>query len=213
MKLNPQLHWFVWIVALAACSAKPMGAPDTPLPNPPTKYATSPSLARTIVPIPSLTPTSVPTVTLVTQPAFENIKWAKYRLDFGITFEYPAEWITVIEITDWVKFSGYEGPVRVEVYTRPVEDRAVANPHSWGTNEGGYEVLWEKPISVENAEGLEFVWGQPSDNQVVGYLYAILYSERYELDVRLVMEAATVPTNTDQFRVFEHMVQSVRFAP
>jgi len=149
-------------------------------------------------------------VILVTQPDIENIKWATYRFDIGVTFEYPSEWTILSKDIDSVRFSGYENNMRVAVYDRLVEDRAVANPHTWGPNEGGYEVLWEKPISIENADGLEFIWGRPSDNEVAGYLKAIYYSEQYELDVRLSTDSDNITIDSDTFSVFEYMVQSVR---
>ena len=219
-----QRCWLVLIVLLGACIAKPTSTPIKFSPNPPTAYATLPNLPPTKISMPvyvtweaiatSATPTFIPTITPIIQPVFEDIKWNVYRFDKGVTFEHPSEWNINIQAMDFVRFSVYEGnSVRAEVYDRPVEDSTVTNPHSWGSNEGGYEVLWEKPISIEQANGLEFIWGQQNDRQVAGELIVILYSEQYELDVRLVMEAATIPTNADKFRVFEHMVQSIRLTP
>jgi len=101
----------------------------------------------------------------------------------------------------------------VDVYHRPIKDKAIADPHTWVPNEGRYEVLWERPISIENADGLEFIWGIPAENQIGGFLIAIYYSELHELEVRLSTDAASIPTESDKFDVFEYMVESVRIAP
>ena len=103
--------------------------------------------------------------------------------------------------------------VRVTVEHRPLEDKEITNPHTWAPNEGSYEVLWEKPITVENAQGLEFIWGIPAENQIGGSLIAIYYSEQHELEVRLSTDADDIPTESNRFAVFEHMVQSVQIAP
>lgn len=89
----------------------------------------------------------------------------------------------------------------------------MTDPHSWGPNEGGYEVLWEKPISIQDADGLEFIYGIPSDNPVSGWLTAIYYSEKHGLEVRLDSFADTIPTESNKYNIFEHMVKSVRIAP
>ena len=115
---------------------------------------------------------------------------------------------------DSVEFFGFDYNVRVDVYDRPVKDRAIADPHTWGPNEGSYEILWEKPISIENADGLDIIWGIPNvTNQIGGVLLAIYYSEQRELQVNLRTDADTIPTDTNRFSIFEHMVQSVRIAP
>jgi hypothetical protein len=160
-------------------------------------------------------PTPSPILT-VTQPALQNIKLATYRFDLGVAFEYPSEWRTVSKDTDWILFSVHEDLMRVAVQHLASENSVLRNPpDTWGTNEGGYEVLWEKPISLENAQGLEFIWGQSSDNPLAGhrYLYAIFYSEEYELQVTLSMESAIISVDSDKFNIFEHMVQSVRIGP
>ena len=213
MRNHTLVHLFASIVFLSACIAKPASAPNNATPNPLTVSVTSANLTQLVLPTASPIPTSTPTSTLVAQPAFENIKWATYGFDVGVTFEYPSDWITDSNDTDRVLLSGYESQVRVEVYNRPLEDRAVADPHSWGPNEAGYKILWEKPISIENAAGLEFIWGRRRDDGSTRYLSAIFYSAQYELDVRLKMEIDTLPPPVDKFRVFEHMVQSVRIGP
>lgn len=207
MKIKVQLLLFVLIVFPGACTVKPTSPPSLVAP---TSYTIATKLPATVMPTPSLLPTSIPTAPLVTRLDIENIKWATYKFSAGVTFEYPSEWIIISQDVNWVWFSGYGENVRVNVYDRPAERKAVANPHTWGTNEGGYEVLWEKPISIENAAGLEFIWGQPSNDQIAGYLYAIYYSEQHELDVRLSTDSDTITIDSDTFRAFEHMVQSVR---
>lgn len=96
----------------------------------------------------------------------------------------------------------------------------------WKRNEGEYEVRWEKPISIDGAEGLEFVWGAVRDNRwdTAPSLNAIYYSEQHELDIRLstyfnlgYMEISQAPGFADiissKFSIFEHMVHSVHLVP
>jgi len=161
-----------------------------------------------------MTPTLTPTVIAITQPALHDIKWATYVFDAGVSFEYPHEWIIMAsrEDEDSVEFfaTAYlPYNVSVDIYQRQAWD----NPHSGVPNEGGYEVLWEKPISIENADGLEYIWGIPANNQIGGVLTAIYYSKQHQIQVVLRTDADAVPTESNQFSVFEYMVQSVRIAP
>ncbi|MEJ5309155.1 MAG: hypothetical protein WHX52_05250 [Anaerolineae bacterium] len=111
----------------------------------------------------------------------------------------------------------------MEVYNRPRKERAITDPHSWEGNEGGYKVHWEKKISIESAEGLEFVWGAVLDNQwdTAPSLEAVYYSEQYELDIRLstafdipylelMQSSDPAGAISARFGIFEHMVQSIR---
>ena len=155
----------------------------------------------------------------------ESIDWVTYVFTAGVSVEYPSGWAIVPSVYDFVDFrppTGGNYSVRLEVYDRPLQNRATADPHSWEGNEGGYEVHWEKPISIQNADGLEFIWGVIRDNQWEGlpFLMAVYYSEQYELDVRLTTafdsqsaEMAQTLGLTDtistNFGIFDHMVQSV----
>jgi hypothetical protein len=155
---------------------------------------------------------------VVTQPAVEDIEWATYVFEVGVSFEYPHDWIIMAsreheESVEFFATAYLPYNVRVDVDHRPVKDKAIADPHSWVPNEGGYEVLWEKPIAIENAQGLEFIWGRPAENQIGGMLIAIYYSEQHELEARLSTDADDIPTESNRFAVFEYMVQSVQIAP
>jgi hypothetical protein len=207
-----QFRWIVWVVALTACTVKSTGLPIGSTFNSATKPATS------IVVSPTITLASVPTPAeiVVTQPALRKMKWATYVFDAGVSFQYPADGIVVSSQEDSVEF--LETPylpynVKVNVYHRPAKDKAVTDPHSWGANEGGYKILWEKPIAIEGADGLEFIWGIPADKKIGGVLYAIYYSKQRELEVRLRTDADIVPDKSNKFGVFEYMVQSVQIAP
>ena len=171
------------------------------------------------------TGTSVPIATVPPQTA-ESIEWTTYVFMGGVSIEHPSDWTVDLYNENCVYFrppSGDEHSIRLEVYDRPLEYRAIADPHSWEGNEGGYEVHWEKPISIEDAEGLEFVWGAILDNQwdTVPSLQAIYYSERHEMDIRLstvfdvpYLELTQWSSPADaisaRFGIFEHMVRSVR---
>jgi len=212
MKLETQFHWIVLIVVLTACSAE-----STDLPTKPTfNDATEPEISTVVSPIATVAPIPTPTDIVVVQPTLEEIKWATYIFGVGVSFEYPEDWIVRYSQEDSVEFLGFPHlpyNVRVDVYHRPIKDKAIADPHTWVPNEGRYEVLWERPISIENADGLEFIWGIPAENQIGGFLIAIYYSELHELEVRLSTDAASIPTESDKFDVFEYMVESVRIAP
>jgi len=186
----------------------------TPLPNTPTKPVISPSQSKTTTPSFSMTLTLTSTVIVITQPALDNIKWATYVFDAGVSFEYPHDWIIMASREDEGSVEFFATAylpynVSVDIYQRQAWD----NPHSGVPNEGGYEVLWQKPISIENADGLEYIWGIPANNQIGGVLTAIYYSKQYQIQVVLRTDADAVPTASNQFSVFEHMVQSVRIAP
>ena len=216
MRIEAKLVWPLLVITLAACSVRSESAPMTLFPNSPTSSAIVPNPTQATMPTSSMTPTSPPSVIVVTQPVLEDINWATYVFDAGVSFEYPADCIIVSSQEDSVEFFGLPYlpyNVRVNVYARSVEDKAITDPHSWVPNEGNYEVLWEKPIAIENATGLEFIWGVPADHQIGGVLTAIYYSEQHELDVRLATDADSIPTDSDKYDVFEYMVQSVRIAP
>ena len=152
---------------------------------------------------------------VATQPALEDIKWATFAFDAGVSFEHPSTWTMISSQDDSVEFSGFASfpYLRVEVYHRPIEEKTIGDPHSWQPNEGGYEILWEKSISIENAEGLEFIWGTPADNQLGATLNAMYYSEQHELEVRLSTNTDSTSTQSDAFKLFERIVQSVRITP
>jgi len=215
MRIKAKFSWLVVaVVILTACNTISADAPATSLPNTPTKPVISPSQSNTTTPSFSMTPTLTPTVIAITQPALDDIKWATYVFDAGVSFEYPHEWIIMAsrEDEDSVEFfaTAYlPYNVSVDIYQRQAWD----NPHSGVPNEGGYEVLWEKPISIENADGLEYIWGIPANNQIGGVLTAIYYSKQHQIQVVLRTDADAVPTESNQFSVFEYMVQSVRIAP
>jgi hypothetical protein len=160
--------------------------------------------------------------------------WSTYVFTEGVSVEYPTGWVvtpyTTLSLVDFSSTAEKYDPlmftVRVEVYVRPMANRQITDPHTWEDNEGGYKVHWEKPISIEGAEGLEFVWGVFKRRQwsTPPSLQAVYYSDLYELDVRLQtffdrenLEVATMMDLPEgvaaRVTVFEHMVQSVRFNP
>lgn len=173
--------------------------------------STSATEFATTTPSPTLTPTP----TAIKPPALEDIKWSTYEFPIGVSFEYPTDWLMVHNQEYFVEFTFPYFPWNVSAYIfeRPMKDKALADPHTWNSNEGVYELLWERPISIENADGLEFIYGTPSDNQVSGLLIANYYSEKHALEVRFFSVADMIPTESDKFAIFEHMIQSVRIAP
>lgn len=210
MRTKAQLSWLGLVVVLAACDAKSTSVPIPTHPSTPTRLTISAS--KTITPTVKLTPTSTPNVSVVTQPVLADIEWAIYMFDAGVSFEYPHDWIIMASQEDSVEFLGFPYlpyNVRVNIYHR----EAMTDPHSAVPNEGRYEVLWEKPISIENADGLEFIWGIPAGNQIGGILNAIYYSEQHQIQVVLSTDADIIPTESNKFSVFEYMVQSVRICP
>jgi len=200
-----QFYWIVLVAILTACTTQPGD------------LAITPSVRVTTEPTTSIDSgiLSPPATMSVPQPAFEDIKWTTFTFDAGVSFAYPSTWTIISSQGDSVEFSGFSSIpyLRVEANHLPIEEKAIGDPHSWQPNEGGYEILWEKPISIENAKGLEFIWGTPADDQLSAMLIAIYYSEQHELEVRLSTNSERTPSESDSFNVFEYMVQSVRIAP
>jgi hypothetical protein len=188
----------------------------------------SPIPTQTPLPLPTSTP--APTSTPLPQvPIATN--WLTYTHESGISIQYPANWQVTSNPSYGTVVFGVQlneafipsYRVVLDVYDRSHKDRAIANPYTWQPNEGGYEVHWAKPISIEAANGLEFVWGPYYDHRwdTRPQLHAIYYSEKYELDIRLSTpiddgSIALIETNgfTDtiasRFVVFEHMMKSVK---
>jgi hypothetical protein len=214
MRIKTQLHWLLFIIA-TACTAKSTASPTAPILSTPTLLVMPPTLTATVTetPVPTLTPTGI----VITPPAFEEIKWAPYEFQVGASFEYPSDWFinSITRQEDFVEFVFPYSPYNLSarVFDLPVNDKAMTDPHSWGANEGGYELLWEKPISIQDASGLEFIWGVPSDNPVGGWLTAIYYSEKHGLMLRLDTFAHAIPTESNNYNIFEHIVQSVHIGP
>jgi hypothetical protein len=185
----------------------------------------SPTLTETNTPLPFSTYAPIPTAT-----RSEITEWTTYVLTNGVTVDYPTGWTvelipTAVYFNPPIMRNPYDNysNVILEVHHLSLQDRRIADPHSWEPNEGGYEVLWEKPISIDSAEGLEFVWGEVHDNlgETAPMLHAIYYSKRYELDISIftgfdqrsissIQEIGFTDTISSRFGVFEHMVQSVR---
>jgi hypothetical protein len=184
------------------------------------------ALAATTTPLHTNTPEPTFTTTPTFLPLFPVVKeWSTYTFPFGdvvVSIQYPVDWqVSPINNFDQINFYldsargisrnyGYQ----LQMYKRPIADRHVTDPHTWEPNEGGYKVLWEKPLKVGDLTGVEFVWGGP-------YLYGILYSQKYELDIRLageldhIDEKDVIETGYDNiiqehFQVYEYMLQSIR---
>ena len=200
----------------------------SPIPRADPTASVSPVLMQTPFPPPTSTPapisTPLPQVPIATD-------WLTYTHKSGVSIQYPANWQVSADPTynivefgiqlDEAFIPSYR--VVLDVYDRPRPDRAIANPYAWRPNEGGYKVHWAKPISIEAASGLEFVWGLYDDHRwdARPELYAIYYSEKYELDLRLCASiddgsiglietngfTATIPS---RFAVFEHMMNSMK---
>jgi hypothetical protein len=171
-----------------------------------------------------------------------NLEWATYHEPKGVSIEYPATYEVHTFPWDYVRFDPpavdsllFEANQQfsLEVYHRPITHRETANPYSWVPNEGGAEVHWGTPITIEGAEGWLFVWGTSMASQTEPSsalwahtppvsLMAIYYSEAHELDVRLsvsfddestllAQEIGLAETVAQRYPIFEHMMKSVRF--
>jgi hypothetical protein len=150
--------------------------------------------------------------------------WATYVFSSGVSVDYPSTWVAKPQFRDSpvapesVWLIG-QNSLEVLVYDRPHRDRDIANPFTWPPNEGGYEVRWAKPITVTDAQGYMFLWGNNDRSQ---FLYSIYYSDRHELDVRLecgvpesVIDRYASQGYTDtiesEFAIFERITNSIRF--
>jgi hypothetical protein len=151
----------------------------------------------------------------------------------GVSIEYPAHW--EVKEDEYLGVSdlgrvwfvppdavGQPPSIRFEVYDRPLEQRATADPFTWQPNEGGYEVCWWKAVTANGTEGLEFIWGVPRPELEGASLNAIFYHESLEYDIRLstyfdetsIELAATrgfTDTISQRYAVFEYIVSSLRF--
>jgi len=206
---------FLWtfLLVLTACNIQSAPLPIIPPPSTPTISVLSPSATEFATAIPK--PTLPPTLTAIKPPALEDINWLTYESSTGVSFEYPTDWLLIVHNQEYfVEFSFPYFPWNVSVYVfyRPLKDKSLADPHNWNPNDGK-EVLWERPISIKNADGLEFIYGTPSDNEVSGFLIANYYSEKHALEVRFFSFADMIPTESDKFAIFEHIIQSVQIAP
>jgi len=212
MRIKTQLPW-IFLLVLTACSTQSARLPTVPPLSTPTILVLSPSATAFATPIPS--PILTPTPTAIKPPALEDIKWSTYEFPVGVSFEYPSDWFMVHNQEYFVEFTFPYFPWSVSTYIfdRPLKDKAIADPHTWNSNEGVYELLWERPISIENADGFEVIYGTPSDNQVSGLLIANYYSEKHALEVRFYGHADMIPTGSDKYDIFEHIIQSVQIAP
>ncbi|MBI5031000.1 MAG: hypothetical protein HZB51_10770 [Chloroflexi bacterium] len=157
--------------------------------------------------------------------ATTNTSWKTYVFKQKVTVDYPSGWSVVPLTDDSVDFRSPDrhSYVRLELYSRPLKDSALANPHSWENNQGGYKIHWEKPIAMDSAEGFEFIWGVRHNDQWddLPFLMAVYYSQRDELDVRLTTSVDAQGARMMQtlgfeqaiaarFSIFEQMVSSVR---
>jgi hypothetical protein len=231
------------MVTLAACRTKPAMLPDaTTIPQ--TENPTSASLstpASTAKPVPTNTISAPPTLTTVpttiptTIPPFPITRdWLTYVHPNGVSIQYPKNWQIEpnpkyyyvdfrLADSEEIILSNYR--IRLEVFARSPKDKESTNPYNWQPNEGGYEVHWAKPISIDSASGLEFVWGSIRQYDHTWdskpYLYAIYYSEQYELAISLwtIFDSESLDlvatngfTNTisSRFNVFEYMAQSIQ---
>lgn len=185
------------------------------------------------IPLQTNTPESTVTPTSTLLPPFPVVKeWATYTFSFRdveVSIQYPADWqVNPSKNSDQITiqiFFGLDAAFGISrnygyllhIYKRPIADRHITDPHTWEPNEGGYKVLWEKPVKVDDLTGGEFVRG----TDLLGSLDGILYSEEYELDIRLsgeldhidekeVIEIGYDNIIQEKFYVFEYMLQSIR---
>lgn len=188
------------------------------------------------------TPTLLPTTTPTVVQAPIAATWTGFTYNIAneafLYLEYPTDWQVTVYSTmpaasqppsqpvfPAIKFfypTGEKFSIRVDnyavnlnVYHRPPQEKDIANPHTWDASKIDYQILWEKPLSTQEANGLIFVWGPDLS------LNGIYYNEKYQVDVRfatnidndslLIAETqGFTQTIAQRFQVFEHMVNSVR---
>jgi len=178
----------------------------------------------------SLPDTPLPLASVTASHLITQTVWATYVFSSGVSVDYPSTLVVQpqarnspispesVWLVPTVESLG-QYSVEVLVYGRPHRDRDIANPFTWSPNEGGYEVRWAKPITVTDAQGYTFLWGNDDRPQ---FLYSIYYSDRYELDVRLysyvpesVVDRYASQGYTDtiesEFAVYERIRDSIRF--
>lgn len=198
----------------------------------PTPFTTTPTATATSTLFPSPTQTNtntpIPILPVVTE-------WLTYTYPITtavLTIQYPSNWqVHPNYESDIVSFTldnaidnsnkHYLLPyyvVALEVYQRPSKYISVTNPHTWEPNEGGYTVIWERPIQIQKGKlsGIEFMWGTGSPES----LNAIIYDPQAELDIRLrtffnsegieYINAEGYEAVLDRYWVFEYMLHSIQ---
>jgi hypothetical protein len=221
-------------ILLSACDlSRTISATDTPSLLSTIRLSGSPTLAlsstSTIIPETISTPTPLPILPTVTD-------WSIFTNPSGVSIEYPANWqiktrtdydnpLFTLDTTSAV--SSYYW-IYLNVFDRPIEEQRITDPHAWESTDYSYEILWEKPIILDSLSGTEVVVNhyKTDENQSGGkiQLMAVLYSETYQLDIRLstsfdketadlALEEGFDAVIAEKFTVFEHMLQSIRIEP
>jgi hypothetical protein len=198
--------------------------------------SSTPTFTQTVTPTTTPLPTKTPEPTITLTPTFFPLfpvvkEWSTYTFPFGdvrVSIQYPADWrvnlnsypygdtAITFRLDSQIERSRNYG-ISLSIENLPIADRHFTDPHTWEPNEGGLKVIWEKQLKVDDLTGIEFIWG--SDK--LGSLYGNLYSQEYELDLRLngtfdhidekdVIEIGYDKIIQEHFYVFEHMLQSIR---
>lgn len=182
----------------------------------------------------AVTPTSTwqaevgqpPPFTPASSPIDPIQDWQAFTHETGLTISYPPGW-NLEPSPDGAVFVSPEGSrILWEVYPRPLSERALADPEQWVPNEGGYEIHWSRTVTIPAAEGIELIWGvQEGDAwQLAPQLMAVLYSEEWELDIRLstFFSSESIEALDDlgpehaisiHFVEFEQMLRMIQIAP
>ncbi len=175
------------------------------------------------------TPAATSTITATPVPTAST--WLTYTSALSVSIEYPADWVVEETPHGSVYFqpadsSGavLEEGISVDIANVPVEEQESIDPNSAVPNEGGFEVNWGTPITVDGAGGWMYVWANYDSNpDQSAYLMAVIYSEQQETAVtinggyfddeskELVEQTDLADVVAERFPAFDHMVKSVRF--
>lgn len=180
---------------------------------------------------PAVIPTAMP-------PLVTN--WSRYTSPLGFSIEYPNGWHLEVEEA-WSAerfFSFWIAPtvdndvptaITIEAHLHPKVVNGLAIPYNSVPNEGGYDFYWPEPLSIDNANGLLFVWGKKnyatssgSKWDVPATLMATYYSQLLDMEVQIIggdfddeSTALTQRVGLEEvvrqhFPVFDHIIRSVR---
>ncbi len=189
----------------------------TPIP------AATPTLpVPTFTPLPAPSSISMPTV--VPTPLLTVTSWSTFTYNINppqISVDYPSDWnVEVINnIPDpnhlfWAQFHPPGDSNQQGISVRVYRFEHVVDPR-----DGGWvKFLWPRPITIEGATGMMTLTSAPSQLDLSSFYYSekhklqinIFFSPPIYVDPTILQSSSITDTISQEYGVYEHMVESVR---